>query len=200
MCGANAETQAPPFKRSARRGTGGCIKPALRPRSFWALLASCTVLACTPALNWREVRPTDAGVGVQLPCKPSVFARDLVLQGVTVRWHLQSCSADGSTWALAHGELSDPALVAPALHALHVAAQRNLGAEAAVSVSWSPPGATPNVQAKRVRMRGNLPDGRPMVQELVVFARGTSVYQASVLGPEVAPEATEVFFASLHVL
>lgn len=186
---------------SAERTTkAGCINPSLRPRSFWALLASCAVLACTPALNWREVRPPGAGVGVQLPCKPSVFARDLVLQGVTVRWHLLSCSAEGLTWALAYGELSDPALVAPALQTLHAAAQRNLGAETAVSVFWSPPGATPNVHAKRVRMRGNFPDGRPVVEELAVFARGTSVYQASVLGPEVAPEAAEVFFASLHVL
>ena len=163
------------------------------------LLGLIGLLACTPALNWRELRPVGAGVQLRLPCKPSTFARPLQLQGVAVDWKLMACSAGEQTWGLAWGDLKDPALVTSALLDLRVTAQRNLAAPEAPTLPWAPPGATPNAQAARVRLQGKLPDGRPAAQELAVFARGTAIYQASVMGAQAVPEAAALYFASLRV-
>lgn len=158
------------------------------------------VVACTPSMNWREVRPAGAGVSIELPCKPSTYARELRLQGAKTEWNIMACSAGGQTWALASGELNDPALVAPALQSLAATARANIAADAAESLPWGPRGATPSAHSMRVRMRGTLPDGRTVTQVLAVFARGTRVFQASVLGVEAAPEDLDTFFTSVRVL
>ena len=169
-------------------------------RAICLLTWATTLQACTPALNWREVRANGSGVAIHFPCKPSVYARALELAGVMVEWNLLACSAEGQTWALAFAELNDPALLGPALHALRVSAQRNLSADGTEAVPFKVTGATPNVHAGRVRLRGQLPDGRAAVEEMVVFARGTKVFQVSTLGRELQPEAVETFFASLRAL
>ncbi len=178
-----------------------CLAQTHNPQRLRRLapLGLIALIACTPALNWRELRPEGAGVQVQLPCKPSTFARPLQLQGVALDWNLLACSAGEQTWALAWGDLKDPALVTSALLSLRAAAQRNLAAPAADTLPWAPPGATPNAEAARVQLQGRLPDGRPAAQELAVFARGTAIYQASVLGAQALPEAAALYFASLRV-
>jgi hypothetical protein len=158
------------------------------------------VAACSPALNWREVRPPGASMVLSLPCKPSVYARTVPLAGATVQWQLQACSADGQTWAFAHADLRDPAAVAPALLQLRAAAQANLGGAVPLPVPWTAPGATPQAAAGRFRLQGRLPDGRESTEEVAVFARGTMVFQANVLGPALSPQALEVFFDSVRAL
>ena len=173
----------------------------VKPRwHITSVLSLSTLMACAPAMNWRDVRPAGAGVSVELPCKPSVYARELQLHEMKTEWTITACSAGGQTWALASGELKDPANVAPTLQFLVGAAKANVDAVALESSPWSPRGATPSAYALRVRMRGALPDGRLVAQELAVFARGTRVFQASVVGVEAAPEDLDVFFASLRVL
>ena len=61
------------------------------------------------------------------------------------------------------------------------------------------PGATPNDTSRRLRLQGRLPDGRAVQMQLAVFARGTQVFQATVLGDAVPDDAAETFFASLRL-
>jgi hypothetical protein len=158
------------------------------------------LLACSPALNWRDVRPEGAGLSAQLPCKGSTYARTMSLAGAPVAWQLVACSAAGQTWALGYAQLGDPGAASAALRALRDGAQVNLAAQLVATSAWAPPGATPNDLAARTRLQGKLPDGRAVVEELAVFTRGLWVYQASVLGADIAPEAAEQFFASLRLL
>lgn len=130
------------------------------------------------------------------PCKPSGQVRRVALAGATIEMALQACQADGGTWALATAEVHDPARVAPALRELTASARHNLEAADGVARAASVPGATPNAESRRLHFTGRRPDGAALDVHLLVFARGTRVFQATVLGPTVAADAAETFLGS----
>ncbi|HET9821520.1 MAG TPA: hypothetical protein VFQ16_06820 [Burkholderiaceae bacterium] len=159
-----------------------------------------TLLACAPALDWREVRPPGANVQVQLPCKPAIHARQVTLAGAAVEMSLYACSADGVTYALSHADIGDPARVGAVLDALARSARANLGG--GLPRSSAPArveGMTPIPLAVRLELDGHLPDGRPARESVVVFAYGTRVYQATALGAQLDPAALDTFLGSLRV-
>jgi hypothetical protein len=153
---------------------------------------------CSPALDWRDVRPEGGGLSLQFPCRPVAQERRLWLAGASVKLVLQACSAGGQTWGLGVADVADPARVAQALLALRAAAAANLGALDATELPLGVPGATPSTASARLRLKGRLPDGAGVQMEFAVFAIGTRVFQASVVGPSVGEEAAENFFASLR--
>jgi hypothetical protein len=177
------------------------VAPALAtaraPARTLVLLAGL-MAACTPALDWREVRPDGAGLVVLLPCKPSSYARSVLLAGQAVQLSLHACSADGLTWALAFAELGDPARTTAALGELKASAMANLGATTSTARSFDLPGTTPNAASARLEFSGQLPDGKPVREQLAVFSKGTRVYQATVVGTSLPPEAVESFFGGLR--
>lgn len=157
--------------------------------------------ACTPALDWREVRPEGSGVTALFPCHPKSQTRSAALAGAATPMTLLSCGANGQTFALSHAELGDPARVAPALRELAQALAANLGAvEAAPAAPFAPAGATPNPHALRLRLAGRMPDGAPAQEQATLFVRGTRVYQAVVLGERLDEAAAAMFFDSLRLV
>jgi hypothetical protein len=60
------------------------------------------------------------------------------------------------------------------------------------------PGATPQAASGRARLSGQMPDGRPVQMQVLVFARGTQVFQASVVGGALPDEAVETYFTSIR--
>lgn len=167
-------------------------------RSILCLAFASASIACSPALDWRDVRADAAGLQLQFPCKPAQQQRTLPLAGVAVQLTLQVCSADGQTFGLAHADMADPARVQAALQELAAAAARNTAGTPLRTAPLQVPGATPNAASQRQRLSGRLPDGKPAQMELVLFAIGTRVYQASVLGEALRDDVVETFIASLH--
>ena len=90
------------------------------------MLLGLALAACTPALDWRESRPTGSGMVVLFPCKPDSHARQVQLGPDAVRLELHACTAAGATWALAFADMGDPARVGPALVELRTSAAKNL--------------------------------------------------------------------------
>jgi hypothetical protein len=166
-----------------------------------ALAALVLSSACTPALDWRDWRPEGSGLTLLLPCKPVPQARQVQLAGQTVRLALHACSAGGQTWGLAFADVGDPTRTAQAMQALLEGSTGNLGA--ARSEDLPPlkvPGATPHEGSRHIRLAGTRPDGLALQSEVVVFVRGTVVYQATVLGSALPAEAVATFFESLRVV
>jgi len=153
---------------------------------------------CAPTLDWRDVRPQASALQLQFPCKPRLQQRDLVLAGVRVKLALHACAAGKQTWGLAVADVGDPAGVEAALAELSAAAAANLGATAGQTLPLQVSGATPHAASTRRRLQGRLPDGKPVQMQLAVFAHGTSVFQATVLGAHVAEDGAEIFFSSLR--
>lgn len=166
------------------------------------LFAVCAVpvvlQACAPALDWRDVRPANARVQGLFPCKPQIQDRRVQLAGEEVRLLLHACTADGQTWALAHADLADPARIGRALKELSASAASNIGAAATEGEALQVPGATPNVSSRHSRLQGVLPDGRRVQMQVAVFVHGTTVFQATVLGEQVAEEPARTFFSGLR--
>ncbi len=164
-----------------------------------AVLPLLLLVACAPSLDWRDVRPDGSAAVVLLPCKPTVSAREVQLAGGPVRLLLNACSAGGQTWALAAADMADPALVTPALAMLRTSALANLGADAPAALALQVPGATPNPESGRVAASGRLPDGAAVQAQVAVFAHGTWVFQATVLGASLPAEGVQTFFGSLRL-
>jgi hypothetical protein len=158
------------------------------------------MLACAPALDWREVRPAGAGITLLFPCKPDSHARQVKLGTEAVRLELHACTAAGVTWALAFAELGDPTRVGPALVELRSAAARNLAASQSQLMSLKVEGATPNPASQRAQFQGRMPDGRAVTEQVAVFAKGTKVFQAIALGDKLDAEAADNFFGSLSLV
>jgi hypothetical protein len=168
------------------------------PRSF--ALAACALLAgaCSPTFDWREVRPEGSGATLLMPCKPNSMVRSVRLAGDTVALTLSACTAGGQTWAIASADIGDPARVTAALDELESAARTNLAGGPAQTLALAVAGATPNPASRRVQFSGRLGDGTVVQEQVAVFARGTRVFQATVLGPQLPAEGVETFFGSLR--
>ncbi|HUP08018.1 MAG TPA: hypothetical protein VMU47_12740 [Caldimonas sp.] len=164
-------------------------------RSVAGLLA--VLAACSPALDWREVRVDDAGFVARFPCRPQRVARGVTIAGLVVRMQMLSCSDDGITYAASWADVDDPQAVHPVLEALRHAAAANLGMPDGAAAPFALAGATPNDASARVMIQGHLPDGRAVQEHAAFFPRGLRVYQASLIGPAPSSAAIEGFFAGL---
>lgn len=153
---------------------------------------------CSPRLDWREVRVPETPLTALLPCRPASEARRVVLAGGEVQMSMLACTGDSVVFAVASADVAQPGRVGAAMAELHAAAARNLGAGPQVPTSFQVPGSTPNTQAGMASFSGLLGDGRRVEEKIAVFARGTRVYQATMLGPSVEAEASEVFFGGLR--
>lgn len=161
----------------------------------------CTMLglgACSPAMDWRQVRPEGLGIEAAFPCRPASHARSVDLAGQTVTMTMYACSAQRVTFGLASADLVDVRRVDGALAELAISASRNIVATHHSSEPTVVPGMTPQARAMRLRLEGRLPDGRAIVEHAAVFAHGSRVYQATVLGS--ADAATvDAFFSGLRI-
>jgi hypothetical protein len=164
-----------------------------------SLALATLMLGCAPALDWRELRPADSGLTVLFPCKPDRHTRRVRLGPDVVRMELHACTAGGATWAVAFADIQDPAHVGPVLMELRRTAADNLSAAPAQVLALKIEGATPNPASERVQFQGRMPDGRAVVEQVAVFAKGLRVFQAVVVGEKLDAEAADSFFGSLRL-
>lgn len=171
-----------------------------RPQRLAAITILAALSGCTPVLDWREVRPEGSQVRLMMPCKPASHARTVALAQRRVEMSMYACTAGEVTYALAFADMADPAAVTPALAELARSARANLsGSGNAASSAGAVSGMTPNPEAAQWHIEGRLPDGRQVREHVTVFAYGTRVYQATMMGARVDSEARETFFSSLAV-
>lgn len=158
------------------------------------------MVACAPALDWRSVRPTDSGATLLFPCRPQSQTRSLTLAGREVRMDLLACHASGATFALAHADVADASRVGPALAALRAAAAANLDGPARPQPAPVVPGMTPHPEAGRLQVDGHRPKGAPAHLDAAFFAKGSRVFQASVVAEApLDPAAVQAFFESIDL-
>ena len=162
------------------------------------------VVACSPALNWRNVPVAEAALTISLPCKPDHAKRTVELAGAPVELSMVGCDADGATLAVSHAALADPSQVGAALTHWRAAMLANLGpgaATTAVDTPYAPPGVLPVPQSVRTVAQGRRADGSAVTAQAVWFARPVGaqvhIYHAVVYAAAPRPEVTEPFFGGL---
>jgi hypothetical protein len=171
------------------------------PPASAGLVAALSILACTPALDWRETRPEGSGVAMMFPCRPERQERPVRIGDQTLTLRLHSCTAGGSAFALAVAEVADPARVTVLLGALRSQAVANVQGTARAEAMPPIPGSTPNAQSARLRIVGARPDGRRVVEHTTFFVKGLTLFQATVIGADepVDREAIDTFFGSIRL-
>src|SRR5688500_16132841 len=128
-------------------------------RCMAAVLAA--LAACSPALDWREVRVDEATLRAQFPCRPERRVREVPIDGTRLRMEMVTCTAEGITFAASHFSVRDPAEVSAAIDAVTAASVANLGGSAPQTSAFQLVAATPIPSPSRSAVKGHRPYGQP---------------------------------------
>lgn len=177
-------------------------------RMFPYRLAVCAALAlgagaCTPSLNWREVRLAPVTAVALLPCKPDHAERSVPLGGEPTTLAVSGCEAGGATFALMAAKL--PAGRAPddLLAGWQQATLANMRATGTPTRQpFHPPRGLPLPHAERVVAEGQQADGRAVVAQAVWTARaaeggGTELLHAVMYAAKPQPAVADAFFEGI---
>lgn len=155
--------------------------------------------ACSPAFNWREVRPEGTRLNLLLPCKPDKAQKVVPLGGQATTLSMLGCDAGGTTFAVAVADVGDASRAASvlalwqSLTLAHMkAAPGSLG-----RLALKIPGASAEVPVSRVLAQGQRADGTAVSGQAAYFAQGSQLFQVVMYAPQITPEVAETFFSSL---
>lgn len=177
--------------------------PSTQRFAFFAFFCAYLSLisACTPALNWREVRfeSTDGStLKAVLPCKPDTATRKQQLGGIQVDLSMMGCVANETIFTLARMPLTNPLDAPKVLAAWQAAAAANVKTNAVPSMAATVAGAGAWPIASRVTLTGTTTQA-----QILWFAKqsstGLTLYQAAVYGKQPNNEAITTFFESLQL-
>lgn len=171
------------------------------PMSVKVLLLFITLVlaACSPALNWREVRIKGANLAAMLPCKPDEGSRVVPLGGKDIEMYMSGCDAADATFAVAHVKLAQAANVSEVVSQWRTATLGNMGATSSTFVRLRDPLGDSSVSGAMLTAQGQRKDGTAVQMQGVWFARGTQIFHAVVYAQSISPEITEIFFPGLRL-
>lgn len=145
------------------------------------------LLACSPELDWRELRSSDGRFTAMMPAKPSYEMR--TLSGTAVTMHLWSAHAGRSLFGIGYADhpAGDPFILDATRNALVANIHGTLIEE------------TPLLK-NELSGRALVAEGGDIVLKAQLFTSGNRVYQLVVLGPQNALTAADVdlFFSSFN--
>lgn len=173
-----------------------------RRKPLWAPLVALTaaLMACTPTLDWREVRDDHAGLMALLPCKPDHGSRQVPLLGRDTALRMWGCEAGGVLYTLSVAEVGSPTEVPEALRGWRAATLAHLQAPADMPGRlYAPAGAQPQPESQRLRGQGRQADGRAVQFELAWFARGRQVFLAGWYASQAPKAGDETFWDGLRL-
>ena len=174
----------------------------------WAAAGLAVVtLACSPILDWREVRLE--GLQAMLPCKPDHGERTVQLGKLEVRLQMSGCEAGGALFAVSHVRVqgADQAIAVQGDWRRAALANMQAGAVQSHSIRLGKPSAGQPGAATAPRSpvldllsaQGTQPDGKPVQARLVWIVAGDHVYHVAVYGPQLNDERLETLFMDLRL-
>ena len=163
------------------------------------LAALLALAGCSPALNWREVRPEGTRLNLLLPCKPDKAQKLVPLGGRPTPLSMLGCDADGATFAVAIADVGDPLQAASVLALWQDLTLANMKAAPASRqpLPLNVPGASPGTPATRLQAQGQRADGTVVSGQAAYFAKGSQLFQVVMYAPHITPEVAETFLYSL---
>ena len=169
-----------------------------------ALAVALGAAACTPTLDWREVRLAPSPAIALLPCKPDRATRSVPLGGEPTELVVAGCATGGATFALMAARLPagrDADAVLAGWQQATLAHMRASGTPE--RRPFTPPGGSALAHAQRVAARGQAPDGRPVMAQAAWTARpgaggATELLHAVVYAERLKPETADAFFEAIR--
>lgn len=164
-----------------------------------AALAALAV-ACSPALDWREVSSPEGGFAVLFPGKPRSEARAIVIDGAEVSMRMFSVHADGLAFGAGYADF--PPGASPEARARRMAATRDaLVANVDGRITAQAEVTLDGHRGVDFRARGRVRDADYFVAGQV-YAVGDRLYQLAVVAREdaAARADAELFLGSFRLL
>jgi hypothetical protein len=149
------------------------------------VLLALGVIACTPALNWREVNLGQ--LTTLMPCKPDTATRPVALAGMQLNLEVAGCEADHVLFAISRLQARDAAQ-APSLMA--VLRQASL-AQIQVQAVHPAAGSGDEQTSFDMQADGRRPDGTALQARLKWLLHGSEVYQIAAYATQLLPEQTQ---------
>ncbi len=170
--------------------------------AVWAVL--CLLMAaggCSPAFNWREVRPGGTRLALLLPCKPDKAEKQVPLGGQPTSLAMLGCDAGDATFAVALADVGDPARTGEVLAQWQAVTLANMKATPGTTRTQALrlPGLKAPAQAMLVSAEGRRADGTVVQGQAAYFADGGQVFQAVMYAGKANAEVAETFFSSLKL-
>ena len=171
-------------------------------------LAVAALGACSPAFNWREVRPDNTALTAMLPCKPDKGSKTVPLGGQPTQLSMVGCETSGAMFAIASADMGDAQKAADVLAQWAQATLVNMKAPplalagAAGGTTTAPlkvTGATLSPAPVLITARGVRADNSAVASQAAYFAQGSQVFQAVIYADNIAPEVAEAFFSGLKL-
>ena len=179
--------------KSCLRSHRLCQRPQVpwnRQRAVTFAVATALLVACSPALNWREVA-LDRLV-VLLPCKPDRAQRTVPLAGAELPMEMAGCEADGALFAASHIRAATPEQVPAVLEAWRAASFANMRADKPVQMpSASPAGG---VNPQQWSARGQRASGEPVQARLEWWVSGPDIFHVAVYAEKLRDDHTDTLF------
>ena len=171
-----------------------------RVSALFVLAASLLLSACSPAFNWRDVRPDNTALSLLLPCKPDKAQRSVPLGGLPTELAMLGCDAGGATFALAVASVADASQMAALQAGWQAATLANMKASGPARITpLKVPGASVQPPAVLVQASGQRADGQAVTSQAAYFAQGNQLFQAVIYSGKLQPEVAETFFSSLKL-
>ena len=158
--------------------------------------------ACSPSLDWREVRPEGADLVALFPCKPEVMRRPAdgpAADGTRPQAGLAVCKAGGHSFSLSWSDVGDPGQITPALHEMRESLATKLAAQSSEFKPVALTGMTPSAEAGQVSLLGRTSEGGAQMAEVLVFAKGRRVHRLVMMGAKRDTRAWETFIGGLRL-
>lgn len=164
-----------------------------------AVLAGAAALgACSPTLDWREVRVDAAGLKVVFPCKPDRETRQVEMAGRAVPVQALACRAGGSTFAVLAADIGGPAAAGEVLRQWRAASLGGMAGETVRAALFHPRGALELRESVQVVAAGRRLDGSKVESQAAYFARGSHAFQTVIYTSELKPEQADPFFGGIR--
>lgn len=155
--------------------------------------------ACSPGLNWRQVRTEAASLSLLLPCKPDRASKTVPLGGQASTLSMVGCEAEGATFALAVADVASDAKADEVLAQWQALTLAHMRASAHTQAPIKIAGAAAQPAPVRVVAQGQQADGRGIQSQAVYFARGAQLFQAVIYAPSLSTEAADTFFSGIKL-
>jgi hypothetical protein len=176
-----------------------------------ALLATVAIVACTPALNWREIRLDR--LTALLPCKPDHAQRPVRLGPTDLQLEMAGCEAAGALFAISHVRVPDPQQLTAAetewqkaalatmqaTNVRHETFKLEKPADNVVQVREAKSGLLPDGMLELLVAEGRRADGTPVQARLAWFAQGADVFHVAVYGAALNVDTYQMFFSGLKL-
>jgi hypothetical protein len=164
-------------------------------RLFATLFATLALCACSPSLNWREVRGSESPYTVLLPAKPSSHARPVNLGGIQASMQMTAAEVGDLSFAVASAAIADAQQRTAAMEFMQQAMVKNIGGSVAEQKSVRLKDGTAMTE---IHATGVTANGRRMALFARFGIRDDRVYQVVAIGPqeELNSEIADTFLSS----